>query len=586
MSHNGAGTRRITANDGVSLAIQEHGDRAAPTVLAVHGYPDDHTVWDGVVAELSERFHVVTYDVRGAGGSTAPTSRAGYHLDRLAADLGAVADEVSPDRPVHLLAHDWGSIQAWHAVTGPGPRARYASLTSISGPSLDYAGAWFRSRLRRPTARGLRELLVQLASSGYIGFFQLPALPELAWRSGLLPALMTRLSRGDTGLRRPSTQDGIRGLELYRANMLTRLTRPEPVPTGIPAQVLAPRHDPFVSAPLQSDVARWVPELTVRSVAGGHWVPRAHPKVIARCVTELAEQCEGGPSRPALRRAHSRATGIGRPSRPHQGSLAVITGAGSGIGRATALALAERGADVVIADRDEPAAEQTCREASRHDVTATAYQVDVADPDAMAKFADRVITEHGVPDIVINNAGIGMAGPFTETSLADWQRIIDVNLWGVIHGCRLFATPMIERGEGGQIVNLASAAAYLPSRALPAYSTTKAAVLMLSECLRAELAEHDIGVSAICPGIVHTNITTTTRFVGADTDEETRRQQASHLAYGRRNYTPERAAKEILRALERNRALAPVTPEAHLALAASRLTPAVLRAAARREVKF
>jgi NAD(P)-dependent dehydrogenase (short-subunit alcohol dehydrogenase family) len=177
-----------------------------------------------------------------------------------------------------------------------------------------------------------------------------------------------------------------------------------------------------------------------------------------------------------------------------------------------------------------------------------------------------------------------MAGPFTSTSLTDWQRVIDVNLWGVIHGCRVFAEPMITQGEGGQIINLASAAGYLPTRVLPAYSTTKAAVLMLTQCLRAELAEHGIGVTAVCPGLVHTNITSNTRFVGTDDAEQSRRQQASHAMYGKRNFTPQRAAKEILRAAHRNTAVAPVTPEARIGLAASRFTPALLRAAARHEV--
>jgi NAD(P)-dependent dehydrogenase (short-subunit alcohol dehydrogenase family) len=204
----------------------------------------------------------------------------------------------------------------------------------------------------------------------------------------------------------------------------------------------------------------------------------------------------------------------------------------------------------------------------------------------MRRFADQVVAEHGVPDVVVNNAGIGMAGPFADTSLDDWRKVIDVNLWGVIHGCQVFSEPMKAQGEGGRIVNIASAAAYLPSRGLPAYATTKSAVLMLSECLRGELAEHGIGVVAICPGLVHTNITATTRFVGTDDSEQSRRQQATYAAYGRRNFTPERTAKDIVRAVERNTAVAPVTPEAKVALVLSRLTPAVLRAAAKREINL
>ena len=122
-------------------------------------------------------------------------------------------------------------------------------------------------------------------------------------------------------------------------------------------------------------------------------------------------------------------------------------------------------------------------------------------------------------------------------------------------------------------------AAYTPSKALPAYSTTKSAVLMLSQCLRAELAAHKIGVTAVCPGLVRTNITSTTRFVGVSEEEQQRLQQAFSKMYDRRNFGPEGVARDILRAIERDIAIAPSTPEAKAALILSRLTPGLLRAA-------
>ncbi|HEV3053988.1 MAG TPA: SDR family NAD(P)-dependent oxidoreductase, partial [Solirubrobacteraceae bacterium] len=200
-------------------------------------------------------------------------------------------------------------------------------------------------------------------------------------------------------------------------------------------------------------------------------------------------------------------------------------------------------------------------------------------------FAAIVEREHGVPSIVVNNAGIGIGGPFLDTTNADWERIIDVNLWGVIHGSRLFARMMVDAGVEGQIVNLASLAAYTPSRALPAYSTTKAAVLMLSECLRAELAGAGIGVTAICPGIVNTNITRTTHMVGVDAGQERAMQERGARAYERRAYPPEKVAAAIVRAIETNPAVLPVTPEAHLARAMSQLTPGVLRSLARLDLR-
>jgi NAD(P)-dependent dehydrogenase (short-subunit alcohol dehydrogenase family) len=256
----------------------------------------------------------------------------------------------------------------------------------------------------------------------------------------------------------------------------------------------------------------------------------------------------------------------------------VITGAGRGIGRACALEFAAHGAEVVVTDIDELAAERT---AGPLGSGAHAYPLDVSDGDAVARFATMLRDEHGIPDIVINNAGIGMAGPFFDTTVGDWARIIDVNLWGVIHGCRALGGLMVAGGAGGTIVNVASAAAYMPTKALPAYATTKAAVLALSQCLRAELASSGVGVVAVCPGFVRTNIASTTRYVGLDATAERAAQQHATTLYRRRNFSPQRAAREIRRAVERNAAIVPITVEAKAGLLASRLTPGLLRALAR-----
>jgi NAD(P)-dependent dehydrogenase (short-subunit alcohol dehydrogenase family) len=269
----------------------------------------------------------------------------------------------------------------------------------------------------------------------------------------------------------------------------------------------------------------------------------------------------------------------------HAGKLVVITGAGSGIGRATALAFAEKGARVVAADINGETAKRTAELASLLGPPAAAFELDVSSEAAMETFAKRVRDEQGVPDVVVNNAGIGIAGPFLDTSVADWKRILDVNLWGVIHGCRLFGRQMADRGQGGHLVNIASMAAFTPSRLLPAYSTTKAAVWMLSECLRAELAGRGIGVSAICPGLVDTGISTATKFVGLDGAEEGRRQRAAKRMYKKRRFPPELVAREVLRAVEHNLPLVPVTFEAKLGRAVSRVSPGLARLFARLELE-
>jgi pimeloyl-ACP methyl ester carboxylesterase len=257
----------------------------------VHGYPDDHRVWDDVVAVLVDRFHVVTYDVRGAGGSRAPRGRQHYRLPQLEADLLAVVDAVSPDAPVHLVGHDWGSLQSWHAVTGDRLHGRLASYTSFCGTDLDHAADWFRRRLRRPTRRGLGEALRQGLHSQYISFFLIPRLPERVLGSGAGRRLLARLTAKeglvDPGW--PSPADLRSGLWLYRANMPARLRRPAPTKARIPVQVVTASRDPYLTTALQTDVAHWVPDLTVRALDAGHWVPRSEPTAVARLVTDFVD---------------------------------------------------------------------------------------------------------------------------------------------------------------------------------------------------------------------------------------------------------------------------------------------------------
>lgn len=570
--------------DGVDLAVYEQGEPGRPAVLLMHGYPDTHAVWDEVAERLAARFHVVRYDVRGAGASSRPFGRRHYTFERLMADMRAVLDATSPGRPVHLVGHDWGSIQSWEAVCTMADR--FASFTSMSGPCLDHVAHWTRGRLARPTPRNLKHAADQVLRSWYIYFFQTPVVPALLWRAGLSAPFTKALELGE-GVRprqghpaRTLPRDGAAGVGLYRANMIERLRRPRERRTAVPTQVIVPTRDLFVSPHLVGGLQRWVPDLSLRPLTAGHWAPRSHPDVIARWVSEHIGKVDGGPLSAAETRALHRAR-VSRDRRSFDGSLVVVTGAGSGIGRATALAFAERGAEVVAADLDAATAQRTAELAGLLGPAAHAYQVDVADPVAMEDFAKSVRHDLGVPDVVVNNAGIGMAGAFLDHSAEDWQRILDVNLWGVIHGARLFGAQMAERGEGGHIVNTASAAAFTPSRSLSAYATSKAAVLMLSECLRAELAGQGIGVSAICPGIVNTNITRTSRFVGLSAEDQSRSRQRAARAYAMRNFGPDGVAKQIVAAVRGNRPLVPVTPEAHLSYLASRLSPRTMRLLAR-----
>lgn len=278
----------VDTSDGLRLAVHETGRRDAPTVVLVHGYPDNHHVWDGVAAELADGFHVVAYDVRGSGDSGVPTSRKGYRIEQLVDDLGRVIDAFSPDEPVHLVAHDWGSIQVWDGLTAGrlGPRVR--TFTSISGPSLDHAAAWLRDS---GVAKGAR--LRQLLASYYVFFFMTPVLPELSARRGIIERLAAHSASADRDAAVvPEADRGpaetVNGIQLYRANFPRRLVRPQPPKIDLPVQVIAPEHDHHVSAPLQAGApAPYVGDLTVHHVPGSHWVVSQRPALVAGLVREF-----------------------------------------------------------------------------------------------------------------------------------------------------------------------------------------------------------------------------------------------------------------------------------------------------------
>jgi short-subunit dehydrogenase len=204
----------------------------------------------------------------------------------------------------------------------------------------------------------------------------------------------------------------------------------------------------------------------------------------------------------------------------------------------------------------------------------------------MNNLAAQVFNEHGVVDILVNNAGIGMAGRFLETSSANWDDIIGINVRGVISGSRAFGAQMVERGEGGTIINVASAAAFIPSKSMVAYGTTKAAVLGFSESLRADLADEGITVTAVCPGFVNTNIAKSTIYAGMTDEQQERARQKADAAYQRRNYTPEATAKAIVKAIKTGPPVLPIAAESRIGYALRRISPSALRLFARIDIRL
>ena len=378
-----------------------------------------------------------------------------------------------------------------------------------------------------------------------------------------------------------SVGDYVNGLNLYRQNMPAPMLAPgtQLPTTTVAVQTLVPRRDLFVTPALQRFTGAIPAGGRVIPIEGGHWVVTSRPDIIARLTGEWVDRNTGGVT------CASEAVVRGGPHEV-RGKLTLVTGGGAGIGRATAVELARHGArTVVIVDRDLDAANDTADAVRAACAEAAVYQVDVSDESAMNDLAALVLHEHGVVDILVNNAGIGMAGRFLETSPASWDDIMGVNVRGVLAGSRAFGAQMVERGEGGTIINVASAAAYLPSKSMVAYSTTKAAVLAFSESLRADFADEGITVTAVCPGFVNTNIAKSTVYAGMTAEQEQRARAKADAAYRRRNFTPEATAKAIVKAIKTGPAVLPIAAEARIGYALRRISPSVIRLFARFDIR-
>lgn len=250
-------------------------------------------------------------------------------------------------------------------------------------------------------------------------------------------------------------------------------------------------------------------------------------------------------------------------------AAAVVTGAGSGIGAAFAVELAKRGGRVVCSDIDENAARTTADAIIAAGGEATLLRCDVSQIDDVTALASQAQSWFGgPPTVVINNAGVGAGGlPIGEMSLDDWQWVLDINLWGPIYGCHVFAPILRDAGYGG-IINVASAAAFGAAPGMAAYNVSKAGTLSLSETLAAELSGTGVNVTVLCPTFVKTNI------VDAGRISERSTQLADRLMRWT-GFSPGRVARTCLDTLDRGGLYCMPQPDARIGWGIKRLTPTV-----------
>jgi NADP-dependent 3-hydroxy acid dehydrogenase YdfG len=254
--------------------------------------------------------------------------------------------------------------------------------------------------------------------------------------------------------------------------------------------------------------------------------------------------------------------------------LVLITGGNSGIGEAIALAFAKEGARLILTARDTERLNAVRERCASLGAQVETFAADVTDEAQMQALADHVHATHEVVDVLVNNAGVVMAGLLTEVEASDWRRLHDINVMGVVHGCRAFLPRMVARGQGGHVVNMASASGLIGMRGMSTYSATKFAVVGLSESLRAELRRSHIGVSVICPGYVKTPIAGKVKRVGA-LDTESAKKHIDR-EFEQNSVTPEWVADRTLRAIRRNVPLAVIGRQARMGWFVKRWAPGLL----------
>jgi NAD(P)-dependent dehydrogenase (short-subunit alcohol dehydrogenase family) len=248
--------------------------------------------------------------------------------------------------------------------------------------------------------------------------------------------------------------------------------------------------------------------------------------------------------------------------------VAIVTGGASGIGRALGQELARRGTRVVLADINGQSAQAAADAMTATGAQAQAVAIDVRDADAVHGLVTETAAAHGRLDFMFNNAGVALAGKTRDMTLADWNRLIDVNLRGVVHGVTAAYPVMIAQGFG-HIVNTASAAGLTPTPRLTGYATTKHAVVGLSTSLRGEAARYGVRVSVVCPGLIDTPIKDTMTLLNID-------RQVMLSSIPLKLHPPEVCARAILRGMERNQAIIVVTAFAKIGWLLYRLSPALI----------
>ncbi len=241
------------------------------------------------------------------------------------------------------------------------------------------------------------------------------------------------------------------------------------------------------------------------------------------------------------------------------GKIAVVTGAGSGIGQATAIALAKEGCNLALADINKTGLGATAGEVEKLGRQVSLHKIDVAKKKEMQRFVDEVIRDHGQVHLIVNNAGVSVWADFVEQSIEDIEWVLGINLWGVIYGCKFFL-PHLQKEKEGHIVNISSTSGFLPTPKMSIYTTSKFAVRGLSESIRQELTKYNIGVTSVHPGMIKTNIPYATKYQ----EKDKKKQEQGAEMFARYGHSSEKVAEKIIKGIKNNSPRVLIGPEAYV----------------------
>jgi short-subunit dehydrogenase len=254
--------------------------------------------------------------------------------------------------------------------------------------------------------------------------------------------------------------------------------------------------------------------------------------------------------------------------RTYRSRVAVITGAGSGLGQALAKELAARNCNLALVDLDSSAIAGTKKELARPGIVVTDHCADVGCEQSLKLVARDVKKDHGAVDVLINNAGVSASASFLNTSATDFERVMQVNFWGVLYGCRVFLPLLQERSEG-QILNVSSCFAWLGYPRKTAYASSKAAIRAFSESLRTEIAESGVGVTVLYAGPLHTSL------ISSGVSDSAERLEREQKFLRNRGLSLERVASRCLDRLVKNPGRIVIGADYHLLDVLSRLSPSL-----------